>query len=95
MSRRLQRVATVTAARTVVVLGVDAVAFAKTGSGPVLGRSNSANRTTTVSATGPGAARRPQTKASSPPPCATNALGRGALPRAMHAPPPNWKVTLR
>lgn len=77
-SRSAERVLAVVGAAAVLVVGIDAVSFAATGNGLILGHSNTAKKTTTLRNTGSGAALNLVTKKSTSAPFTTNAKGQVA-----------------
>jgi hypothetical protein len=78
MHRSVERILAVVGASAVLVVGIDAVSYAATGSGLVLGHSNVAKKTTTIKNTGSGTVLNLVTKKSSSAPFTTNAQGQVA-----------------
>jgi len=72
----LTRILATVGAATMLVVGFDYVTYAATGQSLLLGRSNSANRTTSVTNTGSGPALSLVTRSSATAPFATNAKGK-------------------
>lgn len=73
---RAERVLAVVGAASLLIMGFDTLTYASTGSSLLLGRSNTANRTTTITNTGSGAALRLVTSTTAAAPFTTNARGR-------------------
>lgn len=78
MTNRATRIAAILACTTVGVLGLDYATFAATGGSLILGRSNSAGATTSLSNTGTGAALKLTTKSATSAPLAVNGTGKVA-----------------
>lgn len=78
MNRSVERILAVVGASAVLVVGVDAVSYAATGSGVLLGHSNTAKKTTTIKNSGSGSVLNLVTKKSSSAPFTTNAKGQVA-----------------
>jgi hypothetical protein len=75
MKQGITRAFAVIGATSVLVMGFDAVTYAATGSSLILGRTNTAGATTTISNTGAGAAITLKTKSSVSAPIVTNGKG--------------------
>ena len=73
---RVERALAVVGAATLLIVGFDTLTYASTGSSLLLGRINTANRTTTITNTGSGAALRLVTSTTAAAPFTTNARGR-------------------
>jgi hypothetical protein len=75
MKRSIERVLSTIGAATVLVVGLNAISYAATGSTFLLGGTNTAKKVTTIKNTGPGAVLNLQAKSSAYAPFTTNGKG--------------------